>query len=332
MHDYLGKSGRSQTTTHVLFGISLALAALLFGTTVRAQDHRRAAVAFVEGERVLITDASGTVLRAVPLQLRQPVLQIAVDADGTELIVTLKSFGRGEMGGDFFLWTTADKTWRQITHGPYVYKRVEKGHREVYDGPAFSPSGTRIAFAIHTESLYDDNDVVDAAGPLALMDLKTRRITVIKSTLEDPQKGPDGPPWYANSAQWSANGNRLLVNFDSGFGMVDLATGRLTALDLQVDGDATSYAVNWLSPDEVLFVSYPEDQAKPTVPHSLTLSDGVVSSAPERFKHLNGNLLAFNTAVSVVEVSGEREVRGSSVWKLPKPGIFGLCPLVDEPR
>ncbi len=230
------------------------------------------------------------------------------------------------MGGDLFLWTTADKTWRRITHGPYVYKRLEKGHREVYDGPAFDPSGTKIAFAIHTESLYDDNDVVDAAGPLALMDLKTRLITVIRSTLEDPQKDPNGPPWYTNSPQWSANGSRLLVNFDSGFGMVDLATGRLKAFDLQIDGVATSYAVNWLSTDELLFVSYPEDKAMPTVLHSFRLSDGVVSIAPERFKQLHGNLLAFNTAVSVVEVSGEREVRGSSVWKLPEPGVFGLCP------
>jgi hypothetical protein len=297
-----------------------------------SQDHRVAAIAFVEGERVLVTDESGTVLRAVPLQLHQPILQIAVNADGTELIATLKTFGRGEMGGDLFLWTAGAKIWKQITRGPYVYKQLEKEHREVYDRPAFSRSGTTIAFAIHWESLGDDNDVVDAAGPLALMDLKSGRIKIIKSTLGDPQKDPSGPPWFANSPRWSADGKQVLINFEAGFGVIDLASGHLKIFDPQTSGAATSCAVNWLTTEKVLFTSFPEDEAKPTVLNSLTLSDGAVSDAPERFKQLNGKLLEFNTVLSVVEVSDEFEVHGLSVWKLPKPAIFGLPPLPDTAR
>lgn len=307
----------------------LLLLLFLLTNFLRAQKSPHVAIAYLNHKKIVVADTSGAVIRIVPVPFKREVSGIAVDNSGTQVIATARTFGRGEFGGDFFLWTARSGKWVQITHGPYVFKEKEKGHREVYDQAAFSPDGHSIAFAIHYESEYDDNDIVDASGPAALMRLGTSKVNVIKSTSGDG-KDPTGPPWLSNAPQWSPDGKQLLLSFESGFAVIDLRSGRLRNLNPEIERGAGTYAVNWLDSSRVLFLAFFDDISKDPIPHALNLQDGSVTDAPQNLRGVAGKLLGFNSELWVVEVSGVSEVHGRSVWKLPKPAIFGLAPAYFE--
>lgn len=303
----------------------LVVVLLLWANILWAEKSGRVAIAYFSSNKLVLADSSGNVVRSVPTSFKKEVFGISVNASGTKLIATLRTFGRGEFGGDFYLWTAQTGKWRQITHGPYVFRAKEEGHREVYADPAFSPDGQSIAFAIHDESLYDDNDIVDASGPAALMCLASSRVRVIKSTLGDPEKDPAGPPWFANTPQWSPDGKRLLLNFESGFAVIDLRSGRMQPLNPKIESGTSTYAVNWLD-SRRLFMALHQDFSKAFMARTLKVDDGSITEAPENFREIGAKLLGFNSEVWVVEDPAGSEVHGRSVWRLPKSVVFGLAP------
>ncbi|HEY3930356.1 MAG TPA: hypothetical protein VGL89_18430 [Candidatus Koribacter sp.] len=308
---------------------------LIFGQALWAEDSGRVAIAFLKEKNIVVADSSGDVVRTIPAPFKKAVSGIAVDASGTQIVAVVRTFGRGEFGGDLYLWTVRSKTWKKITEGPYVFKKKEKGHREVYDDPAFGPDGKSIAFVIHYESLFDDNDAVDAVGPAAFIFPSSGKVDVIHSTLTNGTSDPTGPPWLANSPRWSPNGKLLLLSFEDGFATVELGSGRLHFLKPNIGDNSGTYGVDWVNSSCVLFLAFFDDPSKVAL-HALNVKDDSVAKIPGRFGAISGRLLDFNSEVWVAENSGVREVHGRKTWELSKPGVFGLAPNFaardDEPR
>jgi len=302
---------------------------VFFTTFLCAQQRARVAIAYLDGPRVVVADGSGHAIRTVKVSFNKPISGLAINATGTHIVAVLQTFGRGEFGGDFYLWSLRSKRWKRITFGPYVFKEKEEGHREVYDRPAFSPSGKSVGFLIRTESLYDDNDCVMASGPVALMNLSTGKIRVLRTTMQIDQtlRATQDPPFCTESVAWSSDSRTLLECFEDAFGTVDLETLKFHLWDPSVGDGLMSYSVNWLDGAHILFASRRSFEEKASL-HRLSLKDGTVSEPPQRFGALTGELMDFNRDVYVIrDEDGGREVHGSIVWKLPKPGIFGLAPV-----
>jgi hypothetical protein len=74
---------------------------------------------------------------------------------------------------------------------------------EFYADPDFSPGGERVVFATHASA---EGSEVQMSGPLAILDLKTREITILKGTV-----GADGLPLgYMRDPHWSPDGRQVL--------------------------------------------------------------------------------------------------------------------------
>jgi hypothetical protein len=135
-----------------------------------------------------------------------------------------------------------------LTHGPYFNKWPNEGGPEVYADPEFSPDGKQIVFAIHGQTT---GDLVEASGPLAILDLSTRRVRIIEATMHVDVGGVA----YANRPHWSPDGNRILVNFENS-AAVTQATGReLKHLDDMIPNPQGEglYAFGWVGTRCVLY-------------------------------------------------------------------------------
>jgi hypothetical protein len=123
-----------------------------------------------------------------------------------------------------------------------------EGGPEVYADPDFSPDGKCVVFAIHGQA---SGDLVEASGPLAILDLNTRRVRILKPTMNVDVGGVA----YANNPRWSPDGNWILVNFEAAPAMTDVAGTTIEDLSSIIpegEGDL-SFALGWVGPGCVLY-------------------------------------------------------------------------------
>lgn len=286
----------------VLRAFTLAVLALMSAPMLHAQSPpRSAAIAYVSGTTLTFADASGRVLERIPLGRKitdfdlspNRKLLVAAAADTT-------------YGGPLELFNFQTRKWTTLTHGRLYFHHLYKGEREVYADPSFSPDGTRVVFAIHVNSPGDGNDVIDASGPLAVMNLKTRQVTILKATTH--VEGPGS--CFSNTPRWSPNGQRILYNCEDGALVLDADGHHLKILPI---GTSNYFAtgLGWLGNQCILYVrakdlsDYPSYEARylnlstgrsadasQLLPGGKQTAQGLMEASPvvavQRFYFLNG--------------------------------------------
>lgn len=171
---------------HVLFLVgSLPIAA-------NAQSSNEPVVAFAAGTTLALASATGRVTQRI--ELGQPLYNFALSSD-RKLLVTVAH--DTATGGNMSLLNLQTHKWARLTSGNLYFKasELDKSEKEVYDDPQFSPDHRSLAFAIHTDNPGDGNDAISDSGPIAVMDLLSHKVRVLKSTENIDGQGP----CFANS-------------------------------------------------------------------------------------------------------------------------------------
>jgi dipeptidyl aminopeptidase/acylaminoacyl peptidase len=222
-------------------------------------------------------------------------------------------------GGPLYLLTISTAQAIRLTRGPYFNTWPNEGGPDVYSDPDFSPDGKRVLFAIHGQAT---GDVVEASGPLAVMDLRTRKTTLVRSTLT----ASAGQVAFANSPHWSPDGNRILVNFENGFAITE-ATGRtLKDLDEMIpesEGELR-FALGWVGRGCVLYMAGNSwDKARQGPKRILNLTTGKTAPADPLIPPLlETGLMAFSPRLVVrYDAQGRMIVEGTrrqiTPWEIP---------------
>jgi len=233
--------------------------------------------------------------------------------------------GHLDNGGPLDLVDLRTQAVSRLLTGPFYFKQLDKEENEVevYADPRFSPDGKSLVFAVHSNRDGDGNDAVMGSGPLAVMDLATRKVRILKSTEKIDQY-----PCYTNSPRWSPNGKRILFACEDGSLLTDAAGTSLTELNLAIDKDGDAVAVNWVGDNCILFFGtkvrpapgpdLPEDLHLFNLKTSKTLSQRQIFSAP--FESLNSLSEATDRAILRRYFTGTPGVileTSGSTWKFP---------------
>jgi Tol biopolymer transport system component len=214
---------------------------------VAAQSSKEPVIAFAISKTLTLAASSGQVTQEI--HLKQPIYDFALSKD-RKLLVTVAT--RTETGGDLSLLNLQTRTQVRLTNGHVYFKSKDmyKGETEVYDNPQFSPGGRSVAFAIHTDNPGDGNDAINDSGPIAVMDLQTRRVQVLKSTTDIDGQGL----CFANTPMWSPDGQWILFNCEDGAFITDARGSSLRDLKLGTERDSNTAAVSWVGNGCVLYV------------------------------------------------------------------------------
>jgi hypothetical protein len=214
---------------------------------VFAQTPDEPVVAYVSGTTLTLAASSGQVIQKI--DLKHPVYNFALSKDRKLLVIV---YPDTETGGHMSLLNLQTHTQTRLTNGNLYFKvkDLDKGETEVFDDPAFSPDGHSLAFAIHTDNPGDGNDAINDSGPLAVMDLQTRKVRVLKST-----ENIDGQGYcFSNTPMWSPDGKWILFSCESGGFITDARGTTLRDLKLGTDQEADASPVSWVGNSCVLYV------------------------------------------------------------------------------
>jgi len=98
-----------------------------------------------------------------------------------------------------------------------------------------------------------EGDLVEASGPLATIDLKSRQFSVLHATVDIDGNGPA----FSNEPHWAPSGDRIVFSFEAGAAEVDAAGKTLTGLSSLMESDDApwTHAVGWLGRKCVAFIS-----------------------------------------------------------------------------
>ena len=220
--------------------------AIALAIPAASQSPQPPVVALATGTSLTLATASGQIAQRIPL--KRPVYAFALSRD-RKLLATVAP--DTQTGGSLSLLNLQTHTQTRLTTGHLYFqaKDLNKGETEVYDDPQFSPDGRSLAFAIHTDNPGDGNDAVMDSGPIAVMDLATRKVRVLHSTTKIDGQGP----CFANDPMWSPDGKWILFNCEDGAFITDAQGAELRGLKWGTDRDASSYAVSWVGNGCVLY-------------------------------------------------------------------------------
>jgi Tol biopolymer transport system component len=198
--------------------------------------------------------SSGRVIQKI--ELKKPVYNFALSKDRKQLVTVSVDT---ETGGNLYLLNLQTHALTKLTNGHLYFKAKElnKNETEVYDDPQFSPDGRSLAFAIHTDNPGDGNDAEDDAGPIAVIDLQTRKVRVLKSTENIEGQGL----CFANTPMWSPDGKWILFNCENGAFITDAHGTSLRELRFGAKKDNMAYAISWVGNGCVLSVPDTEEQS-----------------------------------------------------------------------
>jgi Tol biopolymer transport system component len=203
-------------------------------------------VAFVSGTTLTLADASGQVTQTI--DLKHSVYNFALSRDRKLLVIV---YPDTQTGGHMSLLDLQTHMQTRLTNGNLYFKAkdLDKGETEVFDDPAFSPDGHSLAFAIHTDNPGDGNDAINDSGPLAVMDLQTRKVRVLKSTENINGQGF----CFTNTPMWSSDGKWILFSCEDGGFITDVHGTTLRDLKLGTDQEANASPVSWVGNSCVLY-------------------------------------------------------------------------------
>lgn len=218
--------------TWIIVGIEILSLAVVTG-------QERPVAAYSESNWIYLTRKDGSVLRRVHLGV--PLSSFAVSPDAT-LIAGIEMSRHG-YGGQIHLFDTRLNRLRSLVGRPF-WGPVAESDDELYADPEFAPDGQSIAFAIRHIPRSGSVDLFEAAGPIAVLEFASSRATVLAPTL----KVSNGWPAFANGPRWSPGGDKLLISFETGFGVADPA-GKSIWIPEEAPNTPWSTALGWLGPD-----------------------------------------------------------------------------------
>jgi hypothetical protein len=134
------------------------------------------------------------------------------------------------------------------------------------------------------------------------MDLQTRKVRLVEATLDIQGNGPA----FANKPNWSPDGTRILLSFETGFGILSTKGGPIRFLDPDHAG-SWSTAFAWVGPG-CLAYGFGDDGRIRGV-EILHLSPLRTESASDRF----GVSLCGGSPITGFQVSGDRLLIGTAV-------------------
>ncbi len=237
---------------------------------VVAELHaQKPVVVLAEGKAIVFTATDGKVTQRTSLSVE--VGAVAFSPASGRLVIQTK----GEWGGKLYLVDPKTGNLHGLLPQPIYFKkltakdkevpasereRINREEHEVYADPEFDPTGNLLVFAVH-DSGPGAWDAVEAAGPLAVLDLQSSAVRVLDATLLKKEQGP----FYSNDPHWSPDGKRILLSFEAGAAIVDAKGLNITDLDGWFDQPegAQSYADCWLDNRTIVYgvyVSAPGDK------------------------------------------------------------------------
>jgi hypothetical protein len=217
-------------------------------------------------------------------------------------------------GGQLFLLQHSSKP-ELLTRGPYYNK--SKQPAEVYSDPDYAPDGNRVVFSIHSQPT---GDLMEASGPFAVLDLRTRKVMVLPDTLHVP-----GETWgtgFASSAFWSPDGRKILLNFEDGSSLTDPEGKSLEDLSPTMKGEDWTSSLGWLGPQCIVYVTgkdYLDARKHPArflnlKTHETGALDTLLGLTPQQVT----NLVAISGAIRVRRRATDLLVEsGAGVWPIP---------------
>lgn len=295
---------------------ALSLALLVFGSVpsfAQSSTVNAPAVAYESNGALFIATSSGHVLKTLKTVPRVGTFAIS---EGAQKIV-FAPFGKkpDSYGGQLYLLVPPKSAATQLTHGPYYNKSA--GSSEVYSNPDFSPDGKRVVFSVHSQST---GDVVEASGPFATIDLRSGKVMLLTSTLHVP-----GEVWgtaYADSAYWSPDGSRILLNFEDGFALTDPSGKLFEDFSALMTGDDWTSSIGWLGSQCIVYVGgkdYPDSQKQPARFLNLkTRQSGALEELLGLRKDQVTGLVGVSGTILIRRQKGELLVEsGGDRWSIP---------------
>jgi hypothetical protein len=289
--------------TRYLLAICLAT---FVAISAYGQSTKEPVVVFAIETTLTLADSSGQVMQKI--ELKHPIFNFALSKD-RKLLATVAL--DTETGGNLSLLNLRTHTQTRLTNGNLYFKAkyLDKGETEVYDDPQFSPDGRSLAFAIHTDNPGDGNDAINDSGPIAVMNLQTRKVRVLKST-----ENIDGQGFcFANKPMWSPDGKWILFNCENGAFITDAQGTTLRDLKLGTDKDSMTEAVSWVGNSCVLYV-----QSVNAQPGDYDRDEALLFNVHTSKSQNTAMLLAFPKW----SVAGLREASDLAFIRETRSGIF----------
>jgi dipeptidyl aminopeptidase/acylaminoacyl peptidase len=299
----------------VLLILSQLLSVLLW-----AADDNRAAIGYSSDGVLHIATESGRILRT--LEAKPPVGDFGISPDGRKVVFSPLG---AEYGGPLYLMdVVSDKTELLVQDHYYV-------QGEVYSDPAFSPDGGKVIFAVHARA---KGDLVEASGPFAIIDLRTRRVNVLPATTNI-----DGGVAFANDPIWSPDGKSILLNFESDAAITD-ATGRTLKMLSSIVPNSEGpwlHGLGWIGTGCVVYAIGSDQRNADRAPVRVLNLKTLRTLPANELLNLPAasvtGLTAFSMPIRVRTVAGTRVVEGAaSSWRVPgRDPLHTVIRLVHQP-
>lgn len=257
----------------------------------------RPAVAYAVDEVLYLATESGRVVQTIEAEV--PIGDFAISPDLKTVVFSPPHPGEG--GGPLFILDVASGAVDPVMPDPYFNDdSVARDFAMFYSDPEFSPDGTRVVFATHA---YGEGNEVQLSGPLALLDIATREVTILGSTVAS-----DGLPFgYMRHPHWSPDGKQILGNieghsFTTDAGGEELDEVFIPASELSQTSDSYGmYAIGWLGPGCLLYQAGEDAQHDPARIFRLSTQETSPAAEmlrlPEQFlrgvKEFSGKLRMF---------------------------------------
>lgn len=292
--------------------LTIVLFALTCHGNLQVKSGAAPAVAYESNGVVHTATATGHNLQAMTTSLR--IGSFAISPDAEAVVFTPLPKKRDLYGGHLFLLRDSSKP-ELLTHGPY-YNRSRRP-AEVYSDPDYAPDGTRVVFSIHSQPA---GDLVEASGPFAILELKTKKVTVLPDTLHI--RGEAWGVGFASSAFWSPDGRKILLNFEDRSALTDPEGKSLEDLSPLMKGEDWTSSLGWLGSQCVVYVTgkdYVDARQHPArflnlKTHDTGTLDTLLGLTPQQVT----NLVAISGAVRVRRQGTELLVEsGAGRWSIP---------------
>jgi hypothetical protein len=277
-----------------LLWLSLTPAAFCLGQTAGGRAQQPAVAYTVDGSLYLAT-ASGQVVQKVEAEL--PLGDFAISPDLKKVVFSPPH--PDVVGGPLFVLDVSSGEIDRMMPDPYLNDDSVAGDfAEFYTDPEFSPDDTQVVFATHA---YGEGDELQLSGPLAFLNIETREVSILRSTVAS-----DGFPFGdMRSPHWSPDGKQILGNME-GHAFVTSADGQvLTELmipESELSQAAESYgmyAIGWLGSGCILYQA---------------------GAAPGR------------DPVRIFELATQKTSPAAGTWRLPEESLRGVRRLSGQLR
>jgi hypothetical protein len=293
------------------FVFLVCVSAGLLSESAFTQGTLDASLAFVRNNSLTIAAKHGEVLDTV--LLRPAVSNFAISPNRKLVIVVSRSTSHG---GDLELIDLRIRKRAPYLSTPLHFTGLDPGEREVYGDPQFSPDGKHLVFSVHKFAQSGANNATDAAGPLAVMEVASRQVHIVKSTTSLAGKGP----CYTNTPLWSPDGSHILFSCESGFAITPTDGSSLRTLSPGTDQRPWTAAIGWLGRRCVLYVQAKDGARHDAEVRFLSLVTNQSQDARPLLTRQRAQIAGLLEASSDAAISRTSEVTihsESNAWVLP---------------